>query len=371
MTNAVTPARQTPSLGRVLLILAATVVVLAGIRLGAPILNPILFAVVFALLSSPLYSWMRRRGVPTPLALLIMLVGLTVILVGLFGFLSVSIGRFTGRLDSYAAQLDGITSELQTLLDRLGLSTVDLSDVIDSSAIVGALGTVLSGVAGFLSDLFLILMITLFLIGEGPAMMNRLSSSLTQNNPQLAGAIVVGQYVVRQFGLRALINVITGAGVTALLLVLGVDFAVLWGVLTFFLSFVPYIGLVLAAVPAVVLALAEFGLSRALLVIAGIIVIDTLVENVLSPMMMGHGLSLSPTIVFLSFTFWIWLLGAPGAFLAIPITIFVAVMFGTFPETRWLSSLMTTRPATDAATPSVEVDRTDACQRTSPDPGHR
>src|SRR3712207_3044913 len=102
MTNAVTPARQTPSLGRVLLILAATVVVLAGIRLGAPILNPILFAVVFALLSSPLYSWMRRRGVPTPLALLIMLIGLTVILVGLFGLLSVSIGRFTGRLDSYA-----------------------------------------------------------------------------------------------------------------------------------------------------------------------------------------------------------------------------------------------------------------------------
>ena len=187
-------------------------------------------------------------------------------------------------------------------------------------------------------------------------MMNRLSSSLTQNNPQLAGAIVVGQYVVRQFGLRALINVITGAGVTVLLLVLGVDFAVLWGVLTFFLSFVPYIGLVLAAVPAVVLALAEFGLSRALLVIAGMIVIDTLVENVLSPMMMGHGLSLSPTIVFLSFTFWIWLLGAPGAFLAIPITIFVAVMFGTFPETRWMASLMGTS-SPDTSAPEVEVAR--------------
>jgi AI-2 transport protein TqsA len=355
--DATTLVEQRNAFGRVLLVLAATVVVLAGIRLGAPILNPILFAVVFALLFSPVYSWLKRRGLPTPLALLIMLVGLTIILVGLFGFLSVSIGRFIGRLDLYAAQLEGIANELQTLLDRLSLSAVGLSDVVDSSAIMEALGAVLSGVAGFLSDLFLILMITLFLIGEGPAMMNRLNSSSAQNRPQLAGAIVVGQYVVRQFGLRALINIITGTGVTVLLLILGVDFALLWGILTFFLSFVPYIGLVLAAVPAVVLALAEFGLSRAALVIAGMIVIDSLVENVLSPMMMGHGLSLSPTVVFLSFTFWIWLLGAPGAFLATPITIFVAVMFSTFPETRWLASLMgVSSPGT--TTPIREVEST-------------
>jgi predicted PurR-regulated permease PerM len=281
-----------------------------------------------------------------------MLVGLTFILVGLFVFLSVSIGRFTRRLDFYATQLEGVTNELQTMFDRLGLSAVDLSDLVDSNAIMGALGAVLSGVAGFLGDLFLILMITVFLIGEGPPIMNRLSSSTAQDSPQLAGVIVVGKYVVRQFGLRALINIITGAGVTILLLVLGVDFAVLWGVLTFFLSFVPYIGPVLAAVPAVVLALAEFGLSRTALVIAGMIVIDTLVENVLSPMMMGHGLSLSPTVVFLAFTFWIWLLGAPGAFLAIPITIFVAVMLGTYPETRWLANLMGVRgPDTTASSP--------------------
>jgi AI-2 transport protein TqsA len=359
MPDATTLVQQRNAFGRVLLVLAATVVVLAGMRLGAPILNPILFAVVFALLFSPVYSWLKRRGLPTPLALLIMLVGLTFILVGLFSFLSVSIGRFSGRLDFYATQLEGITNELQTLLNQLGLSAVGLSDLVDSSAIMEAFGAVLSGVAAFLSDLFLILMITVFLIGEGPPIMNRLSSSPAQDSPQLAGVMVVGQYVVRQFGLRALINVITGTGVTILLLVLGVDFAVLWGVLTFFLSFVPYIGIVLAAVPAVVLALAEFGLSRAALVIAGMIVIDSLVENVLSPMMMGRGLSLSPTIVFLAFTFWIWLLGAPGAFLAIPLTIFVAVMFSTFPETRWLASLMgVSSPDVSTSTPTVKVEST-------------
>jgi AI-2 transport protein TqsA len=90
----------------------------------------------------------------------------------------------------------------------------------------------------------------------------------------------------------------------------------------------------------VVLALAEFGVDRALLVIAGVVVINILAENVLSPMMMGRGLNVSPTIVFLSFVFWAWLLGGPGAFLALPITLFVAVMFDTFAETRWLANLI-------------------------------
>ncbi len=228
------------------------------------------------------------------------------------------------------------------------------------------LGAVLSGISGFLSNLFLILMIMLFLLGEGPAMMNRLRASAGRDNPQVARLTAVGQSVVRQFGLRAVVNLVTGAGVTVLLFLLGVDFPLLWGILTFFLSFVPYIGLVLAVTPAVVLALAEFGVTRAVLVIAGVVVINVLAENVLSPMMMGRGLNISPTIVFLSFIFWAWLLGGPGAFLALPITLFLAVMLGTFPETRWLASLMGVgSPDTEAAggaapgapTPDSEAER--------------
>jgi AI-2 transport protein TqsA len=131
------------------------------------------------------------------------------------------------------------------------------------------------------------------------------------------------------------------------------------GILTFFLSFVPYVGLVLAVAPAVVLALAEFGLSRAVIAIAGVVVINVLAENVLSPMMMGRGLNLSPTMVFLSFILWAWVLGGPGAFLAVPITMFVISMLDTFPETRWLASLMGAgAPVSGAGGPGGEADRT-------------
>ena len=354
----ITTALRQPSFLRVMLLLAATVVVLVGMRLGAAILNPIIFAVVLALLFGPIYFWLQRR-VPDALALVLMLVVLTIIFVGLSFVLGASITRFTERIGFYTAELKGQLDGLEALLERLGLSNVDVRDVVKPSALTEALSAVLSGIAAFLSDLFLILIIMLFLLAEGPAMMDRLRASVPEDNPQVARLTDVGQAVVHQFALRAIVNLFTAAGITVVLFLLGVDFPLMWGILTFFLSFIPYIGLVLAVAPAVVLALAEFGVTRALLVIAGVIVINILAENVLSPMMMGRGLNLSPTIIFLSFIFWAWLLGGPGAFLAVPLTLFVAIMLGTFPETRWLASLMGMGGPEDPAPEEETVEPTE------------
>src|SRR5215211_2503959 len=155
-----------PSFLRVIVALAATVVVLVGLRLGAPILNPILFSVVLTLLFSPVYSWLLRRGLPAPLALLGMLVLLTVLFLGLIFILGGSISRFSERVGFYTTQLNGQVDSLDALIKRLGLSNVDLQDVVKPSGLADAIGVVLSGIAGFLSDLFLILMIMLFLVGE-------------------------------------------------------------------------------------------------------------------------------------------------------------------------------------------------------------
>jgi AI-2 transport protein TqsA len=355
----ITTALRQPSFLRVMLFLATTVVVLVGMRLGAPILNPILFAVILALLFSPIYGWLTRHRVPTPLALIIMLVGLTVLFLGLFLILGVSIARFSGDIASYTGKLNVKVGNIQELAKGLGLSNVDIRDTVKPSALTGAIGTILSGVADFLSNLFLILLYVLFFLAEGPAMMNRLRNSAGSDHPQFVRLTVFGRNVVRQLGLRAIVNLVTGAGVTVLLLVLRVDFPLMWGILTFFLSFIPWIGLVLAVAPAVVLALAEHGLDTALLVIAGVIVINILAENALSPMLMGRGLSLSPTILFIGFVFWAWLLGGPGAFLAAPLTIFLVLMLDTFPETRWIAAVMgASPPDPDSPAPQEEVVET-------------
>src|SRR5215210_2365583 len=344
IAEAITAALRRPSFLRVMLFLATTVVVFVGMRLSAPILDPILFAVILALLFSPIYAWLRQHRIPTPLALVIMLVGLTVLFLGLFFILGASIARFSGDIGSYAGKLNDQLGNIQQLVKGLGISKADLQNAVKPSHLTGAIGAVLSGVADFLSNLFLILIIVLFLLAEGPAMMNRLRASAGSNHPQVERLSVFGRNVVRQLGLRAIVNLFTGAGVVVLLLVLRVDFPLMWGILAFFLSFIPWIGLPLAVAPAVVLALAEHGLTSALLVIAGVTVINILAENAVSPMLMGRGLSISPTVLFIGFLFWAWLLGGPGAFLAAPLTIFLVLMLETFPETRWLASVMGASP---------------------------
>jgi AI-2 transport protein TqsA len=322
--------------------LAATVVVLTGMRLGAPVLSPILFAIVLSLLFSPIYSSLRRHRIPTPLALLLMLVGLSILFGGIFLILGVSIARFSGDIASYSDKLSGQLANIQSMAKSHGLSmnVANIREAVKPSALAGAIGAVLGGLADFLSNIFLILLITLFLLAEGPAMMSRLRASAGSDHPQLKSMMVFGHSVVRQLGLRAIVNLFTAAGVVLLLWVLGVDYPLMWGILTFFLSFIPWIGLPIAVAPAVILALAEYGLERALLVILGVVVINVIAENLLSPMLMGRGLSLSPTVLFVGFIFWAWLLGGAGAFLAAPLTIFVALIFQTFPETRWIASLM-------------------------------
>jgi AI-2 transport protein TqsA len=336
----ITTALRQPSFLRVMLFLAATVVVFVGMRLAAPILDPILFAVVLALLFSPIYSWLIRRRIPTPLALVIMLVGLSVLFLGLFLLLGVSIARFSGEIGSYTSKLNDQLGNIQNLTNSLGVTKADLHKALSPSALTGAIGAVLGGVADFLSNLFLVLVIVLFLLAEGPAMMNRLRASTGPEHPQVMRLTVFGHSVVRQLGLRAIVNLATATGVVVLLLALRVDFPLMWGILTFFLSFIPWIGLPLAVAPAVVLAFAEHGLTNAILVILGVIVINVLAENALSPMLMGRGLSISPTVLFIGFIFWAWLLGGPGAFLAAPLTIFLILMLDTFPETRWLANVM-------------------------------
>ena len=336
----ITTALREPSFLRVMLVLTTLVVVFVGMRLAAPILDPILFAVVLALLFSPIYAWLRRRRVPTPLALVIMLVGLTILFASIAGIMGVSIARFSGDIGSYTGKLNGQLDNIQSLTKNLGVSKADLHKALSPSALTGAIADILSGVADFLSDLFLILIIVLFLLAEGPAMMNRLRASAGEDHPQVARLALFGRSVIRQLGLRAIVNLFTATGVVLLLFVLRVDFPLMWGILAFFLSFIPWIGLPLAVAPAVILALAEHGPTSALLVIAGVTVINILAENALSPMLMGRGLSISPTVLFLGFIFWAWLLGGPGAFLAAPLTIFLILMLGTFPETQWLANVM-------------------------------
>jgi len=145
--------------------------------------------------------------------------------------------------------------------------------------------------------------------------------------------------------LNTVFGLIAAVANTLLLWALGVDFALLWGVLSFLLSFLPNIGFVLALVAPTLLALLQFGVMKSVFVAVGFIVINTIVDNVIKPRFVGESLDLTPAVVILSLVFWGWLLGPVGALLAAPLSIAVKFLFESFEDVRWLAHLMSDRDA--------------------------
>ncbi len=141
-------------------------------------------------------------------------------------------------------------------------------------------------------------------------------------------------------GIKTWTSLLTGVVITIGLAILGVDLALLWGVLAFLLNFVPNIGSIIAAVPAVLVSLLQYGLGTACVVVVLYVVVNMVVGNVLEPRWMGRGLDLSTLVVFASLVFWGWVLGPVGMVLSVPLTMTVKIALEDHPDTRWMGILL-------------------------------
>jgi len=326
----------------VALLLAAVAILLGALHLAAPVVTPVLLAIVLALIFWPLYVWLRGRGLgalAALVALLAMIVVGTALLAIVLGY---SLGALASRMGVYAENLSARLQSVDALLASYGLSEVDLASLLPPQAVLAAFGAIVGGLTSVaISGLFLLLVLAFFL-AEGPAIAGRVRTSLDPTDPLPDRLVAFGRDVGQYFVLRAAVNAVTGVGVTVVLWALGVDFPVLWGIVTFFLSFVPYIGMFLASVPSVLLAWAEYDAARALLVIVALTIVNATAENILQPALMHKGLNLSPTFVLLSVFFWSAVLGGGGAFLAIPMSLGALTFLATFPGARWFVNAATT-----------------------------
>jgi AI-2 transport protein TqsA len=332
-----------PSVGRALVTTAAVVVLFGGVYLASSFLSFVLLAIFFALLCHPIKRWLVGRGLAPAVALTVIAGGLATIVLGLGLLVGVSVGQIVANFDSYQAQITVQSQGMRDRLAALGLASLGeaVAAVLDSAAIGRIFTTIITGIAGFLASSLYVLLLIIFLLIEGPAIFDRARRALGDANPLMTRLQSVGPVIVRFFGLRATLNAMTGVGFATALFLLGIDYAPLWGILLFFLSFVPYIGIFIATIPPTFLALAEFGPTRALLVVLGITVINVGLENIVFPRMVGKSLSLPATLVFLSFFLWLSLLGAPGALLSVFLTVLVLLALDSYAETRWLARAFT------------------------------
>jgi predicted PurR-regulated permease PerM len=313
-------------------------IVLVIISWAAPVLTPILLGWYMTALALPGYFWLQKRGVKKGVALLILILALLVggIAIGILFIVSINslqdgLALYLDNLDQFATSLEGLTGET-------GQST-KIAELLGSDGLGKLLASFIPALIDAASNFLFGLVLVAFFLLEAPRFQKLLNTVLT-DRPALSQMPTLMKTAVAYFGIRTRLNLLTGLSFAIWLIVLGVDYAPLWGVLTFVLSYIPYIGLLTAMIPPTILALAEFGLTRGIMVVVGAVALNLIVENVLEPSYTGKKLRLSPSVVFVSFFVWGWLLGPVGALLSMPITVMLMLILNQHESTQWLSRII-------------------------------
>jgi len=341
-----------PSRGRgaglkVMVSLAALVVVIGGLRAAAPLLAPVMLAFFLAVLSLPILRVWRKWKVPGFLAVL-----LTVMVdISILSPIAIIGLNLTNEFKG-----DGINSITRGVAELSIKSKVFLKEHMDyemnlddrelQASARKYLVDFIGGTAAVLKNLFFVVIIMIFFLTEAGGFSRKIAAIRRANGPNLKRFQNTAKDIQKYLGIKTVISAITGVAAGLLTHALGLQFAVLWGLVAFIFNYVPAIGSIVASLPPAFLALVdtganmEPGIGLASLVLLGYLAINMLLGNFIEPMLLGHRFGVSTSVVILSVLFWGWVWGIIGMFLAVPLTMLVKVMVDNSADFRWLSIAM-------------------------------
>jgi predicted PurR-regulated permease PerM len=215
-----------------------------------------------------------------------------------------------------------------------------LSSYFNVSAVMRIAAGMLTGIGNLLTNGFMIILTVIFILLEVLSFPPKFQAALPDPDSQMGQLRSLLKSINRYMGLKTLTSLATGICIAVWLAILGVDFPLLWGLLAFLLNYVPSIGSIIAAIPAVLLALIQLGWGSSALVAIGYVVVNNVIGTVLEPRIMGRGVGLSALVVFVSLVFWGWVLGPVGMFLSVPLTMIVKLILQYNQRTRWIAILL-------------------------------
>jgi predicted PurR-regulated permease PerM len=323
--------------------LAAIIVIVYGMQAAKVLLVPFLLAVFLALITVRPMLWLQKHRVPSILAALFVLVLIMLVLAVAGTIVGASIAEFTAALPSYQARLDLLVERFL----RLAATQVDdgrtiegLGDIVDAGWAMRLAANILNALRDVLTNTFLIVFTMVFILLEASTVQTKVMAAFGRRAETFDRASMFLNNLGRYLGIKTLISIGTGAAAWLVTSLIGLDFALLWGMLAFLLNYVPTIGSIIAAVPAVLLALVQLGIGEATATAVGFVAINIVFGVILEPRWMGYGVGISPLIVFTGLIFWGWVFGPVGMLLSVPLTMTLKLALESDSRTRWVAILI-------------------------------
>jgi AI-2 transport protein TqsA len=321
---------------------AAGFVVVAGLKLGAPVLVPVAFSLFLAILAMPLLQWLIVRRWPTFLAVLVtMLVFAVVAALFVLLFLG-SVGELKEVGPHYYAQLNERISYTVEWWQAKGISILDWVPAKwrQPETVAELLGGTVKGLLHLFSQSMIVLLTLIFILFEAVVVPRKLARLPPHLREPLSRFGAVSQELQRYLLIKTMMAALIAVAAGLWVALLGVDFPVLCALVAFACHFIPNIGAVLAAAPAMLFAFIQFDLTKAIAVGLGYLVIGTLLGNLAEPALLGRRLGMSTLVVFLSLIFWGWLWGPVGMFLSVPLTVTVKILLERSSSWGWVATLL-------------------------------
>ena len=317
----------------------AFVVVIYGMQAARVILVPLLVAVFVAILCAPVMKYLERQRVPTGLAVAIVVILIVGIMVLAGSFVGGSIGAFNERLPFYQERLNERLTDIAALFGQQ-ITVGRLIESVQPGSAMGFAANLLNSLQGLLANFFLIMFTVIFILLESSTLPAKMQLMMRNSRSDTEYFRKFTESLQRYLGIKTLTSLSTGLAVGVLTGIFGLDFPVLWGLLAFLLNYVPSIGSLIAAIPAVFIALIQLSLLQALMIGLGYFVINIAIGGVIEPRVMGRGLGLSTLIVFLSLVFWGWIFGPVGMILSVPLTMTAKIALESSEKTALIAALL-------------------------------
>ena len=247
------------------------VLLVLGMRTASGILNPLFLALIFAFTFRPLLGWFQKKGLATWLAFLLTILIVFVSVVAIVLFFAVSIDKLVTTLPTYEKSAGEQQLNIQAWLADQGINVDEVVGSISIGSLFPIFENIAGAVAKTLSGTFMMLFVLAFMLFETMGLPGKMAVINVNSHPFLQTFSKFGDDIRKYVTVLTGINFLVGVADAIFLMILGVDFPILWGLIAWFLGYIPSVGFWLAMIPPLLLALAEFGAGKALLVLVGYI----------------------------------------------------------------------------------------------------
>ncbi len=320
---------------------AAFIIIIAGLKIASGFIVPFFLALFFAIVCLPLFHFFHQKGIPDWLSLIVIFLLIFVVLGFVGVIISTSVQEFTENLPEYQQNFNNLIHKTFAFANKHGIKLPQkrLINIFNPSFLIRYTATSLKSFGSVMSNSLFTILVVIFILTESATFSKKLAY-IAKTPKTVTYFETFLSNVARYMALKTFTSIATGIIVTLMLWIIGVHYAFLWGLSAFLLNYIPTIGSIIAAIPPIILSLIQFGISRTIIVLAGYLIINFAIGNIIEPKIMGKGLGLSTLVVFLSLVFWGWVFGPVGMFLSVPLTMVVKIALDSQENSRWIAVML-------------------------------